>query len=550
MDAKHGKDWAIWEFRAEGTGYPDEAVDGRVRHYPWPDHHPPPFRLVPMIMASMRNWLHGGDLDDALHSPPSSSLAVADENAEKQTPSVSKTSRHDKRVVVVHCKAGKGRSGTVSCSYLISEEGWTVQDALARFTERRMRPKFGPGVSIPSQLRWVSYVDRWTKHGKKYVDGPIEIVEIHVWGLRSGVKVDVEGFIEDGKKIRVFHTFTKKERMVVEAGVPPETGLSEMFWDLAGYSASGAGSGDKVPEEVELADEANDAVDANAENKDGAGVATTGGGGSGEDGSETSEKKRHKLVRKGTGLIQKVQSGVGNGIEKAKSKTSGSNSTLASDASLTKAEDDAEPGGLAVIFKPVEPIRLPNSDVNIAVERRNKTHKSLNLTMVSAVAHVWFNTFFEGQGPEQDGRASDSGIFTIEWDAMDGIKGSSRKGSRAFDKMSVVWRVADNGDRKGEEIIEPAEGQPVPQVAAADWKGAGVEEEKGERKLGLRAQTQASADVSRASSLRSVERSNDGGNGNGNGGLEDGAVLEGVRSSGPGGEELVAEKNEGDGKKV
>ena len=77
LDSKHGAEWAIWEFRAEGTGYPDEEVYGRVRHYPWPDHHPPPFALIPLIVGSMKNWLH-----------------------EKEG-----------RVVVVHCKAGKGRSG-------------------------------------------------------------------------------------------------------------------------------------------------------------------------------------------------------------------------------------------------------------------------------------------------------------------------------------------------------------------------------------------------------------------------------------------------------
>ena len=95
LDSKHGENWAIWEFRAEGTGYPDEEVYNRIRHYPWPDHHPPPFSLIPLIMASMRNWLKGKDADGK------------------------------ERVAVVHCKAGKGRSGTVSASYLISEEGWT-----------------------------------------------------------------------------------------------------------------------------------------------------------------------------------------------------------------------------------------------------------------------------------------------------------------------------------------------------------------------------------------------------------------------------------------
>jgi protein-tyrosine phosphatase len=62
-----------------------------------------------------------------------------------------------------------------------------------------MRVGFGEGVSIPSQLRYVGYVDEWTnKMNKKYVEWPIEIVELHVWGLRDGVKVAVDGYIEDG----------------------------------------------------------------------------------------------------------------------------------------------------------------------------------------------------------------------------------------------------------------------------------------------------------------------------------------------------------------
>jgi protein-tyrosine phosphatase len=154
LDYKHGKDWASWEFRAEGTGYPDEEVYGRIRHYPFPDHHPPPFSLVPMILASMRNWLR-----------------EENENGEKK--------ERKGRVVVVHCKAGKGRSGTMACSYLISECGWKPEEALARFTERRMRPGFGQGVSIPSQLRYVGYVDRWTNFGKVYVERQIEIMEVH-----------------------------------------------------------------------------------------------------------------------------------------------------------------------------------------------------------------------------------------------------------------------------------------------------------------------------------------------------------------------------------
>ncbi|KAL7800292.1 hypothetical protein V8C37DRAFT_364768 [Trichoderma ceciliae] len=526
LNSKHGEDWAIWEFRAEGTGYPDEAVFNRIWHYPWPDHHPPPFRLVPMIMASMRNWLHGGDVPggQAEHDQKSQPLSSNPPNANNAnaTTEPAKTERNKDRVVVVHCKAGKGRSGTASCSYLIAEEGWKAEDALTRFTQRRMRPQFGAGVSIPSQLRWVGYVDRWTKGGKRYTDRPVEIVEIHVWGLRNGVKIDVEGFVDEGKKIEVAHTFTKEERLVVEGDAPEGGGLSEMMWDLAGYSSN---QREKAPDATASEQSAND----EPKKKDSFEPPPS---------PRPSDSSMEQLLRrKSAKLIGKVSPpGSHSKIDKFRAliTTEPSSQTASSPSEVrTETPDEAEPGGMAVIFKPKDPIRIPNSDVNISFERRNRTHKSMGLTMVTAVAYVWFNVFFEGNGPEQQGKSNSNGVFEIEWDAMDGIKGSSRKGTRAFDRMSVVWRIAESGEPKPEEeVIEPREGEPVPQAKAADWKGAdNATTPDAEKDLGLRLQSPLSADVSRASSIKSAEGTVD----------QDASVdesMEGLKRSGPAGEDL------------
>lgn len=489
LDSKHGADWAIWEFRAEGTGYPDHLVYDRICHYPFPDHHPPPFALMPQILASMRHWLHGGALDG-------SGAATAE--------------RHPARVVVVHCKAGKGRSGTASVSYMMAEEGWTAEDALARFTERRMRPMFGAGVSIPSQLRWVSYVDRWTRNGKKYTDRPIEIVEIHAWGLRNGVKLDVEGFTDDGKKIHSFHTFTKSERHIVQGDAPTDGGFSDLVWDMAGYP-----TGTKAPEEAEFAD---------AANNDNTSASTPK--------SETPDTK--PPTRAKTELIPEhpKQAAAASSASRASTFSTSSRKSTASHG-----KGEAEPGGMAVIFRPATPIRIPNSDVNIAIERRNRTHKTIGLTMVSSVAHVWFNAFFEGRGPEQDGAPDASGVFAIDWDALDGIKGTSRKGSRGLDRMSVVWRfAADVGDG----------GTTTAAAAAVAGAGAGPGPDVvPEKDLGLRVQSPASADISRASSVLSADLSRYGNKEEsaveGSKG-DDGEVLDGVKTSGPGGEELRSQE--------
>ena len=430
LDHKHGDKWAIWEFRAEGTGYPDSEVYNRIHHYPWPDHHPPPFALIPNIMASARDWLKDPETKD--------------------------------RVLVVHCKAGKGRSGTVACSYLISEEGWTVEDALARFTVRRMRNGFGAGISIPSQLRWIGYVDWWTKHGKIYVERQIEVLEVHVWGLRDGVKVGVEGFVEEGKVIKTFHTFTKDEKIVMD---PTAEGTAKL--------------------------------------------------------ASNSDHPNEKTLPPVQGTAQSVSS--------------------------TMTGSSSGPGASTVVFRPSKPIILPTPDINIDFERRNKA--TYGFTMVTSVAHAWFNTFFESQRSstsQADATTSptdpiptvidpnnlpESGVFEIDWDAMDGIKGSVRKGIRALDRLAVVWRVAPNQDLNIKIITEPAFGEPVPESKPADWAKANSDSEKN---LGLRTESPTSEAVSRASSMvdlkdQAVKPHDEG----------DSDSEAGVRPHGPEGEEQI-----------
>ena len=360
-------------------------------------------------MASMRDWLKGPESEKG-------------------------------RTIVVHCKAGKGRSGTSACSYLISEEGWTVEDALTRFTSRRMRSGFGSGVSIPSQLRWVDYVDRWTRHGKVYIDRQIELLEVHVWGLRDGVKVTVAGYVEEGKVIKTFHTFDKQERMVMDV------------------------DSQKIANSASVSDH----------------------------------------------LSEKALPLQGSNCQNDPSHPSYSSSIY----SRVAHESDAA----AVLFRPERPIVLPTSDINIDFERRNKA--TYGLTMVTSVAHVWFNAFFESQHPSTsppDYRTPsvtkadppsadtlpDSGVFEINWEAMDGIKGSARKGTRALDRLAVVWRAIPETKAGLMKIItEPSVGQPVPESKAADWKNANLKSaaETLGKDLGLRTENASSANVSKASS--------------------------------------------------
>ncbi|PWN31721.1 uncharacterized protein FA14DRAFT_92357 [Meira miltonrushii] len=87
LDAKHGEYYRVynlcpcWE-----NSYDSNEFYGEVGRYPFPDHHPPPLSMIPMFVCDITAWL----------------------------------AKDARNVAVIHCKAGKGRSGTMACSYLLS----------------------------------------------------------------------------------------------------------------------------------------------------------------------------------------------------------------------------------------------------------------------------------------------------------------------------------------------------------------------------------------------------------------------------------------------
>ena len=180
LDHYHRDHYCIFNFRGEGRDYADEAFHGRVHTIGWPDHHPPPFSIMPKLLYIIYTYLQS--------SP--------------------------KATAVLHCKAGKGRSGTVTTSYLITYCGMDVTDALNLFSEKRMR--VGRGVSIPSQRRWVNYVALWNARGRLFNEIKIEVLKIEVWGLRDGtLEVGVASFVDNEsnsmKKVESSHIFTPEE---------------------------------------------------------------------------------------------------------------------------------------------------------------------------------------------------------------------------------------------------------------------------------------------------------------------------------------------------
>jgi len=90
----------------------------------WPDHHGPTLALLTQCIQMIESWLN----------------------------------EDERNVAVVHCMAGRGRTGTVLAAYMLHSKAFTTaEDALAFFAARRSATE--EGVTVPTQRRYVKYIE-------------------------------------------------------------------------------------------------------------------------------------------------------------------------------------------------------------------------------------------------------------------------------------------------------------------------------------------------------------------------------------------------------
>ncbi|XP_045143013.1 putative tyrosine-protein phosphatase TPTE [Echinops telfairi] len=126
LDTKHLDHYMIYNLCSE-RGYDPKHFHNRVRRIMIDDHNVPPLSEMVKFTQEVTQW-----------------LAEDEDN-----------------VVVIHCKGGKGRTGTMVCACLIACEIFTTaEESLYFFGERRTdkttSSKF-QGVETPSQSRYVGY---------------------------------------------------------------------------------------------------------------------------------------------------------------------------------------------------------------------------------------------------------------------------------------------------------------------------------------------------------------------------------------------------------
>ncbi|EFJ08336.1 hypothetical protein SELMODRAFT_132165, partial [Selaginella moellendorffii] len=122
LDVKHGSYYKVYNLCVE-CSYDPGSFHGRVETFPFDDMHVPPLSLIQLFCESVEDWL--------LQDP--------------------------RNVAVIHCKAGKGRTGLMVCAYLVYK-GMPAEEALQLYGSRRTYNN--QGVTIPSQRRYVRY---WSK---------------------------------------------------------------------------------------------------------------------------------------------------------------------------------------------------------------------------------------------------------------------------------------------------------------------------------------------------------------------------------------------------
>ena len=124
LNKNHPKKYLI--FNLSGIPYAPEKFNNSVINYFWPDHKAPPLSDIFNIIFQAYNFL-GKDKEN---------------------------------VIIIHCLAGKGRTGTICCSLLLYGKLLkTSRDANDYFSTKRFK-KLDKGVQEPSQVRYIQYFDR------------------------------------------------------------------------------------------------------------------------------------------------------------------------------------------------------------------------------------------------------------------------------------------------------------------------------------------------------------------------------------------------------
>ncbi|XP_013823748.1 PREDICTED: phosphatidylinositol 3,4,5-trisphosphate 3-phosphatase TPTE2-like isoform X3 [Capra hircus] len=201
LDTKHPNHYQVYNLCSE-RAYDPKYFHHRVHRYLIDDHNVPSLSEMVAFSMEVREWM-AQDKDN---------------------------------IIVVHCKGGKGRTGTMICAYLLASEIFaTAEDSLYYFGERRTdkstSSKF-QGVETPSQNRFVGYFamvkniyNLTLPPIKKLTIKKIVIYSIHGNGHDLKVQIIMQRktvfFCSASKNCRIFHDAETDRVIILLSNCPP-----------------------------------------------------------------------------------------------------------------------------------------------------------------------------------------------------------------------------------------------------------------------------------------------------------------------------------------
>ncbi|KAF2077286.1 hypothetical protein CYY_001411 [Polysphondylium violaceum] len=170
LDHYHKDHYKVYNLCSE-RDYDHSKFYGRVGVFPFDDHNAPQFELIEAFCKDVESYMK----------------------------------EDEKNIVVVHCKAGKGRTGLMICCWLLYCKMWEKTEDSLRFYAA-LRTYNQKGVTIPSQIRYVHYFGDAVRGAIKYTPRTVLLRKILLQPLPKDTNLSEITFNICVGKTQVYHS--------------------------------------------------------------------------------------------------------------------------------------------------------------------------------------------------------------------------------------------------------------------------------------------------------------------------------------------------------